>query len=196
MNTHTHTHVSSELDLCEVDVWCGLRVLCFFGMCWSVFRDGIGHTLMWINPLASRLIHPEGLPSDYTITMLFRLLPETPKEPFALWEILNSNNEPLVGVILDSEWHHHHHQVFVCACLGDVSTPHLISQMRGRLWPSSTQTITVISRRWRLRGQKFRNSFTAVFIRSELTHSFLSIRERLWNSWRWNFIFYDHIMWL
>lgn len=50
-----------------------------------------------------RFIHPEGLPSDYTITMLFRLLPETPKEPFALWEILNKDNEPLVGVILDSE---------------------------------------------------------------------------------------------
>ncbi|XP_050993224.1 collagen alpha-1(XIV) chain isoform X3 [Labeo rohita] len=49
----------------------------------------------------TRFIHPEGLPSDYTITMLFRLLPETPQEPFALWEILNSNNEPLVGVILD-----------------------------------------------------------------------------------------------
>uniref|UniRef100_A0A8C2JQJ2 Collagen, type XIV, alpha 1b n=1 Tax=Cyprinus carpio TaxID=7962 RepID=A0A8C2JQJ2_CYPCA len=49
----------------------------------------------------TRFIHPEGLPSDYTITMLFRLLPETPQEPFALWEVLNSNNEPLVGVILD-----------------------------------------------------------------------------------------------
>lgn len=52
---------------------------------------------------ALRYIHPEGLPSDYTITVLFRLLPETPEEPFALWEILNKNNEPLVGVILDSE---------------------------------------------------------------------------------------------
>ncbi|XP_059375547.1 collagen alpha-1(XIV) chain, partial [Carassius carassius] len=49
----------------------------------------------------TRFIHPEGLPSDYTITLLFRLLPETPQEPFALWEVLNSNNEPLVGVILD-----------------------------------------------------------------------------------------------
>lgn len=48
-------------------------------------------------------MHPEGLPSDYTITLLFRLLPNTPEEPFALWEILNKNNEPLVGVILDSE---------------------------------------------------------------------------------------------
>ena len=52
---------------------------------------------------ADRYIHPEGLPSDYTISLLFRLLPDTPAEPFALWEILNKNNEPLVGVILDSE---------------------------------------------------------------------------------------------
>ncbi|KAF3834359.1 hypothetical protein F7725_025563 [Dissostichus mawsoni] len=33
----------------------------------------------------TRFIHPEGLPSDYTITLLFRLLPNTPEEPFALW---------------------------------------------------------------------------------------------------------------
>ncbi|XP_010776120.1 collagen alpha-1(XIV) chain-like [Notothenia coriiceps] len=51
----------------------------------------------------TRFIHPEGLPSDYTITLLFRLLPNTPEEPFALWEILNKNNEPLVGVIMDSK---------------------------------------------------------------------------------------------
>ncbi|KTG38707.1 hypothetical protein cypCar_00013727, partial [Cyprinus carpio] len=50
----------------------------------------------------TRYLHPEGLPSDYTITMLFRILPETPQEPFALWEILDKNNEPLVGIILDN----------------------------------------------------------------------------------------------
>ncbi|XP_067888659.1 collagen alpha-1(XIV) chain isoform X2 [Heterodontus francisci] len=50
----------------------------------------------------TRNVHPEGLPSDYTITFLFRLLPDTPQEPFALWEILNKQNEPLVGVILDN----------------------------------------------------------------------------------------------
>ncbi|XP_061597427.1 LOW QUALITY PROTEIN: collagen alpha-1(XIV) chain-like [Cololabis saira] len=50
----------------------------------------------------TKFIHPEGLPSDYTITLLFRLLADTPEEPFALWEILNKNNEPLVGVILDN----------------------------------------------------------------------------------------------
>ncbi|XP_029308193.1 collagen alpha-1(XIV) chain [Cottoperca gobio] len=50
----------------------------------------------------TKYLHPEGLPSDYTISMMLRLLPETPQEPFALWEILNKDNEPLVGIILDN----------------------------------------------------------------------------------------------
>uniref|UniRef100_A0A3B3X1D4 Collagen, type XIV, alpha 1a n=1 Tax=Poecilia mexicana TaxID=48701 RepID=A0A3B3X1D4_9TELE len=50
----------------------------------------------------TKYLHPEGLPSDYTISMMLRLLPETPQEPFALWEILNKDNEPMVGLILDS----------------------------------------------------------------------------------------------
>ncbi|XP_061617020.1 collagen alpha-1(XIV) chain-like isoform X3 [Phyllopteryx taeniolatus] len=50
----------------------------------------------------TRFLHPEGLPSDYTITLLFRLLPGTPREPFALWEVLDQDHEPLVGVILDN----------------------------------------------------------------------------------------------
>ncbi|KAM7420454.1 hypothetical protein PAMA_014937 [Pampus argenteus] len=50
----------------------------------------------------TKYLHPEGLPSDYTISMMLRLLPETPQEPFALWEILNRDNEPLVGLILDN----------------------------------------------------------------------------------------------
>ncbi|XP_075070110.1 collagen alpha-1(XIV) chain isoform X2 [Mixophyes fleayi] len=50
----------------------------------------------------TKYVHPEGLPSDYTVSFLFRILPDTPKEPFALWEILNKEYEPLVGVILDN----------------------------------------------------------------------------------------------
>ncbi|XP_061809382.1 collagen alpha-1(XIV) chain isoform X2 [Nerophis lumbriciformis] len=50
----------------------------------------------------TKYLHPEGLPSDYTISMMIRLLPETPQEPFALWEILNKDKEPLVGLILDN----------------------------------------------------------------------------------------------
>ncbi|XP_016357451.1 collagen alpha-1(XIV) chain [Sinocyclocheilus anshuiensis] len=65
---------------------------------YSSFR--LGSDVLVTQP--TRFIHPEGLPSDYTITMVFRLLPETPQEPFALWEVLNSINEPLVGVILDN----------------------------------------------------------------------------------------------
>ncbi|XP_026227052.1 collagen alpha-1(XIV) chain [Anabas testudineus] len=50
----------------------------------------------------TKYLHPEGLPSDYTISMMLRLLSETPLEPFALWEILNKGNKPLVGLILDN----------------------------------------------------------------------------------------------
>uniref|UniRef100_H3CW87 Collagen type XIV alpha 1 chain n=1 Tax=Tetraodon nigroviridis TaxID=99883 RepID=H3CW87_TETNG len=50
----------------------------------------------------TKYLHPEPLPSDYTISIMLRLLPETPQEPFALWEILNKRNEPLVGLILDN----------------------------------------------------------------------------------------------
>uniref|UniRef100_A0A8C6WUD5 Collagen type XIV alpha 1 chain n=1 Tax=Neogobius melanostomus TaxID=47308 RepID=A0A8C6WUD5_9GOBI len=50
----------------------------------------------------TKYLHPEGLPSDYTISMMLRLLPETPQEQFALWEIQSNSNDPLVGVILDN----------------------------------------------------------------------------------------------
>ena len=61
---------------------------------------------------ASRYLHPEGLPSDYTMSFLFRILPDTPQEPFALWEILNKKSEPLVGIILDSKY------IYVCSNYG------------------------------------------------------------------------------
>ncbi|MEQ2292555.1 hypothetical protein AMECASPLE_024259 [Ameca splendens] len=64
--------------------------------CYRLHRDALV-----LQP--TKYLHPEGLPSDYTISMMLRLLPETPQEPFALWEILNKDNEPIVGLILDSE---------------------------------------------------------------------------------------------
>uniref|UniRef100_A0A8D0HJ24 Collagen alpha-1(XX) chain n=1 Tax=Sphenodon punctatus TaxID=8508 RepID=A0A8D0HJ24_SPHPU len=42
-----------------------------------------------------------GIPSEYTISVLLRLLPETPKEPFAVWQITDEDFQPLLGVILD-----------------------------------------------------------------------------------------------
>jgi len=49
----------------------------------------------------NREIHPEGLPQAYTIIMLFRLLPESPNEPFAIWQITDRDYKPQVGVVLD-----------------------------------------------------------------------------------------------
>ncbi|KAM4580530.1 collagen alpha-1(XIV) chain isoform 2-T2 [Odontesthes bonariensis] len=63
--------------------------------CYRLHRDALV-----LQP--TKYLHPEGLPSDYTISMMLRLLPETPQESFALWEILNKDNNPLVGLILDN----------------------------------------------------------------------------------------------
>lgn len=49
----------------------------------------------------NREIHPEGLPQAYTIILLFRLLPESPNEPFAIWQITDRDYKPQVGVVLD-----------------------------------------------------------------------------------------------
>ncbi|XP_078504196.1 collagen alpha-1(XII) chain isoform X2 [Lissotriton helveticus] len=46
-------------------------------------------------------LHPEGMPPQYTIILLFRLLPETGNEPFAIWQITDRGNRPQVGVSLD-----------------------------------------------------------------------------------------------
>ncbi|XP_068607999.1 collagen alpha-1(XII) chain [Brachionichthys hirsutus] len=46
-------------------------------------------------------IHPEGLPPAYTIILLFRLLPDTPSEPFDIWQISDRNNNPEVGVTVN-----------------------------------------------------------------------------------------------
>ncbi|XP_069786793.1 collagen alpha-1(XII) chain isoform X2 [Narcine bancroftii] len=46
-------------------------------------------------------IHPNGLPQTYTIMLLFRLLPTTTSEPFAIWQITDQDYKPEVGVILN-----------------------------------------------------------------------------------------------
>uniref|UniRef100_A0A8C5R881 Collagen alpha-1(XII) chain n=1 Tax=Leptobrachium leishanense TaxID=445787 RepID=A0A8C5R881_9ANUR len=46
-------------------------------------------------------LHPDGLPPSYTIILLFRLLPETPNEPFSIWQITDKGYKPQVGVSLD-----------------------------------------------------------------------------------------------
>ncbi|KAM4542217.1 collagen alpha-1(XII) chain isoform 3-T3 [Odontesthes bonariensis] len=46
-------------------------------------------------------IHPEGLPPSYTIILLLRLLPDTPSEPFDIWQISDKNDNPEVGVTIN-----------------------------------------------------------------------------------------------
>nr|XP_021503550.1 collagen alpha-1(XX) chain [Meriones unguiculatus]XP_021503561.1 collagen alpha-1(XX) chain [Meriones unguiculatus] len=46
-------------------------------------------------------IYPATLPPEYTIVFLVRLLPETPREAFALWQIMAEDFQPILGVLLD-----------------------------------------------------------------------------------------------
>ncbi|XP_051578358.1 collagen alpha-1(XII) chain-like [Myxocyprinus asiaticus] len=46
-------------------------------------------------------IHPDGLPPSYTIILLFRLLPDTTKDAFDIWQIADKNNNPEVGLTID-----------------------------------------------------------------------------------------------
>ncbi|XP_078228231.1 collagen alpha-1(XX) chain isoform X10 [Callithrix jacchus] len=47
-------------------------------------------------------IHPAPLPPEHTIVFLVRLLPETPREAFALWQMTAEDFQPVLGVLLDA----------------------------------------------------------------------------------------------
>ncbi|XP_053169524.1 collagen alpha-1(XX) chain isoform X2 [Hemicordylus capensis] len=46
-------------------------------------------------------VFPAGVPDEYTITFLLRLLPESPREAFAVWQVTDEDFQPLLGIILD-----------------------------------------------------------------------------------------------
>ncbi|XP_066534099.1 collagen alpha-1(XII) chain isoform X2 [Hoplias malabaricus] len=46
-------------------------------------------------------VHPYGLPAAYTIILMFRLLPDSPKEAFDIWQVSDKNHKPEVGVTID-----------------------------------------------------------------------------------------------
>ncbi|XP_061563452.1 collagen alpha-1(XII) chain-like [Cololabis saira] len=46
-------------------------------------------------------IHPDGLPPAYTIIMMLRLLPDTPAQPFDVWQVSSSDHKPETGVTVD-----------------------------------------------------------------------------------------------
>uniref|UniRef100_H0VW62 Collagen type XX alpha 1 chain n=1 Tax=Cavia porcellus TaxID=10141 RepID=H0VW62_CAVPO len=47
-------------------------------------------------------VHPAALPAEHTIVFLLRLIPETPREAFALWQITAEDFQPVLGVLLDA----------------------------------------------------------------------------------------------
>ncbi|XP_061541193.1 collagen alpha-1(XX) chain isoform X1 [Phycodurus eques] len=50
---------------------------------------------------STKFIHPVGFSPEHTISITFRLLQETPKEPFALWQLTDNDFQPKMGVVLD-----------------------------------------------------------------------------------------------
>ncbi|KAM7237342.1 hypothetical protein CapIbe_011586 [Capra ibex] len=47
-------------------------------------------------------IHLATLPPEHTVVFLLRLLPETPREAFALWQVASEDFQPILGVLLDA----------------------------------------------------------------------------------------------
>ncbi|TRY96648.1 hypothetical protein DNTS_024262 [Danionella cerebrum] len=48
-------------------------------------------------------IHPSGFSPEHTFSMVFRLLQESPREPFALWQLTDNDFQPKMGIVLDPE---------------------------------------------------------------------------------------------
>lgn len=48
-------------------------------------------------------IHLATLPPEHTIVFLLRLLPETPREAFVLWQVTSEDFQPVLGVLLDGQ---------------------------------------------------------------------------------------------
>ncbi|KAM9750822.1 collagen alpha-1(XX) chain-like isoform 2-T2 [Menidia menidia] len=54
----------------------------------------------------TRFIHPAGFSSEHTISIAFRLLQDTQKQPFALWQLTDNDFQPKMGVVLDPSTKH------------------------------------------------------------------------------------------
>uniref|UniRef100_A0A8C2GRS2 Collagen type XX alpha 1 chain n=1 Tax=Cyprinus carpio TaxID=7962 RepID=A0A8C2GRS2_CYPCA len=52
---------------------------------------------------STSFIHPAGFSPEHTISMAFRLLQDSPREPFALWQLTDNDFQPKMGVVLDPE---------------------------------------------------------------------------------------------
>lgn len=52
----------------------------------------------------NREIHPDGLPHAYTIILMFRLLPDSPKDAFDIWQVSTKDHRPETGVTIDCKY--------------------------------------------------------------------------------------------
>ncbi|KAJ8378197.1 hypothetical protein AAFF_G00244850 [Aldrovandia affinis] len=50
---------------------------------------------------STHFIHPAGVSQEHTISLVFRVLQDTPREPFALWQLTDNDFQPKMGVVLD-----------------------------------------------------------------------------------------------
>ncbi|XP_076019441.1 collagen alpha-1(XX) chain-like [Genypterus blacodes] len=55
---------------------------------------------------STRFIHPVGFSPEHTIGIAFRVLQDTPREPFALWQLTDNDFQPKMGVVLDPTTKH------------------------------------------------------------------------------------------
>ncbi|MEQ2272521.1 hypothetical protein XENORESO_018866 [Xenotaenia resolanae] len=52
---------------------------------------------------STKFIHPAGFSPEHTISITFRLLQDTTKEAFALWQLTDNDFQPKMGVVIDRE---------------------------------------------------------------------------------------------
>ncbi|XP_034028029.1 collagen alpha-1(XX) chain [Thalassophryne amazonica] len=50
---------------------------------------------------STKFIHAAGFSPEHTISIAFRMLQDTPREPFALWQLTDNDFQPKMGVVLD-----------------------------------------------------------------------------------------------
>ncbi|XP_029994492.1 collagen alpha-1(XX) chain-like isoform X2 [Sphaeramia orbicularis] len=55
---------------------------------------------------STKFIHPAGFSPEHTISIAFRMLQDTPREPFALWQLTDIDFQPKMGVVLDPASRH------------------------------------------------------------------------------------------
>ncbi|KAM8829510.1 collagen alpha-1(XX) chain-like [Synchiropus picturatus] len=55
---------------------------------------------------STKFIHPAGFSPEHTISISFRMLQETPREPFAVWQLTDVDFQPKMGVVLDPTTKH------------------------------------------------------------------------------------------